>query len=107
MRPIARVKAGAGGGGGGGEDVMQTRQLSRKQNEINRRYLAGQKKSDGGIRGPVGGRHWKPSPRYRTICAARRTMRSPFMRFQVGFSSEAMKMVETLEIGACPDGGCF
>ena len=90
-----------GGGGGGGNDVMQTRQLSRKQKEIIsatwrvKRTLAG-----------------NPNVRVEedleAIAAVQDDLRGQadealsFMRFLVGFSREAMKMVETLEMALGP-----
>lgn len=87
---------GGGGGGGAGSDVMQTRQLSRKQKEIIsatwrvRRTLA----SDPGTR---------VAEDLEAIASVQDGLRGQadealaFMRFMVGLSREAMNMVETLE----------
>ncbi|MCY3773678.1 MAG: hypothetical protein OXG98_16855 [Gemmatimonadetes bacterium] len=91
------------GGGGGGNDVMQTRQLSRKQKEIIsatwrvKRTLAG----NPGIR---------MEEDLKAIAAVQDDLRGQadealaFMRFLVGFSREAMKMAETLEMALGPMG---
>lgn len=85
-----------GGGGGGGSDVMQTRQLSRRQKEIIsatwrvKRTLAGNPGT-------------RAEEDLEAIAAVQDDLRGQadealgFMRFLVGFSREAMKMVETLE----------
>lgn len=92
---------GGGGGGGGGDEVMQTRQLSRKQKEIIsatwrvKRTLAG----NPGV--PV-------DEDLEAIAAVQDDLRGQadealaFMRFLVGISREAMKMVETLELALEP-----
>ncbi|MDE2825597.1 MAG: hypothetical protein OXI89_04985, partial [Gemmatimonadota bacterium] len=92
---------GGGGGGGAGDDMMQTRQLSRKQKEIIsatwrvKRTVAAAPDTrveedleaiaevQDGLRGQV-------------------EEALSFMRFMVGFSQEAMKMVETLELVQAP-----
>lgn len=96
-----QAEGGGGGGGGAGDDVMQTRQLSRKQKEIIsatwrvKRTLAA-----------------APDTRVEVdleaIAAVQDGLRGQveealaFMRFMVGFSQEAMKMVETLELVQTP-----
>ena len=87
---------GGGGRGGGGEEAMQTRQLSRKQKEIIsatwrvKRSLAGEPGT-------------QAEEDLEAIAAVQDDLRGQtddalaFMRIQVGFSREAMKMVETLE----------
>ncbi len=98
-----RQGEGGGGGGGGGEgnDVMQTRQLSRKQKEIIsatwrvKRTLAGNPET-------------AVEEDLEAIAAVQDDLRGQadealsFMRFLVGFSQEAMKMVETLELALGP-----
>lgn len=88
--------SGGGGGGGAGNDVMQTRQLSRKQKEIIsatwrvKRTLS----SDPGS---------QVAEDLEAIAAVQDGLRDQadealaFMRFMVGLSRETMEMVETLE----------
>ena len=92
---------GGGGGGGAGDDVMQTRQLSRKQKEIIsatwrvKRTLA----AEPGTR---------VEEDLEAIAAVQDGLRGQvqealaFMRFMVGISQEAMKMVESLELAQSP-----
>lgn len=92
---------GGGGGGGAGDDVMQTRQLSRKQKEIIsatwrvKRTLA----AEPGI---------QVEEDLEAIASVQDELRGQaeealmFMRFMVGISQEAMKMVESLELVRTP-----
>lgn len=94
-------EGGGGGGGGGGNDVMQTRQLSRKQKEI----ISATWRVKRTLAGNPGARVEED---LEAIAAVQDDLRGQadealaFMRFLVGFSREAMKMVETLEMALGP-----
>lgn len=94
-------EGGSGGGGGAGNDVMQTRQLSRKQKEIVSATWRVKRTlwADPGIR---------VEEDLEAIAAVQDGLRGQaeealaFMRFMVGISREAMKMVEMLESALAP-----
>lgn len=95
-------EGGSGGGrGGGGNDVMQTRQLSRKQKEI----ISATWRVKRTLAGTPGARVEED---LEAIAVVQDDLRGQadealsFMRFLVGFSKEAMKMVETLELALGP-----
>lgn len=94
-------EGGGGGGGGGGNDVMQTRQLSRKQKEI----ISATWRVKRTLAANPGARVEED---LEAIAAVQDDLRGQtdealgFMRFLVGFSREAMEMVETLEMALGP-----
>lgn len=94
-------EGGGGGGGGAGDDVMQTRQLSRKQKEI----ISATWRVKRTLSAEPGTRVEEDLA---AIAAVQDGLRGQveealmFMRFMVGISQEAMKMVETLELAQAP-----
>ncbi len=96
IKPFDETYRQGEGGGGGGEEALQTRQLSRKQKEI----ISATWRVKRSIAGEPG---VQTEEDLEAIAAVQDDLRGQaedalaFMRFQVGFSTEAMKMVETLE----------
>ena len=88
---------GGGGGGGEGDDVMQTRQLSRKQKEIISATWR-VKRTLASVPGTEVAEDLEAIAEVQDALRNQAEEALAFMRFSVGISSEVMKMVETLEL---------
>ena len=95
-------EGGSGGGGGGaGNDVMQTRQLSRKQKEIISATWR-VKRTLASVPGTEVAEDLEAIAEVQDALRSQADEALAFMRFTVGISSESMEMVETLELALVP-----